>query len=77
MFNVDVFDAILPPGQSAILAVGASKPTVVATEDGMFGVRKVMTVNLTTDHRNIYGADAAAFLLKLKEVIESPSGLTM
>ena len=42
MFNVDVFDAILPPGQSAIIAIGASKPTVVATPDGMIGVKKIM-----------------------------------
>ena len=34
-------------------------------------------VNLTTDHRNIYGADAAAFLGRLKEVIENPSNLTL
>ena len=32
MFGVDAFDAILPPGQGAILAVGASKKTVVADE---------------------------------------------
>ena len=77
MFGVDVFDAILPPGQSAIIAIGASKPTLVALENGTFGVKKVMTVNLTTDHRNVYGADAAAFLQRLKEIIEKPAGLTL
>ncbi|KAK9989057.1 hypothetical protein SO802_029296 [Lithocarpus litseifolius] len=34
MFGVDRFDAILPPGTGAIMAVGASQPTVVATKDG-------------------------------------------
>lgn len=29
MYGVDSFDAILPPGTGAILAVGGSKPTVV------------------------------------------------
>lgn len=42
--------------------MGASKPTVVATEDGMIGVKKIMTVNLTADHRIVYGAQAAEFL---------------
>ncbi|KIY99460.1 pyruvate dehydrogenase E2 component (dihydrolipoamide acetyltransferase) [Monoraphidium neglectum] len=75
MFGVDTFDAILPPGTAAILAVGGSKPTVVATADGLIGVRKVMQVNLTADHRIVYGADAAEFLQTLKAVIESPEQL--
>jgi pyruvate dehydrogenase E2 component (dihydrolipoamide acetyltransferase) len=49
-------------GTAAILAVGASRPTVVATEDGMIGVKKIMSVNLTADHRLVYGAQAAEFL---------------
>ena len=35
-----------------------------------------MTVNLTCDHRIVYGADAAEFLRSLKEVIENPDQLT-
>ena len=38
----------------------------------MIGVRKVMTVNLTADHRLVYGASAAEFLQSLKAVIENP-----
>jgi pyruvate dehydrogenase E2 component (dihydrolipoamide acetyltransferase) len=70
MFGVDTFDAILPPGQGSILAIGASRPQVVATDDGMFGVRRQMQVNITCDHRIIYGADGAAFLQTLAKVIE-------
>ncbi|MGB8702956.1 MAG: dihydrolipoamide acetyltransferase family protein, partial [Thermosynechococcaceae cyanobacterium] len=65
MFGVDRFDAILPPGQGAILAIGASRPQVVATKDGLMGVKTQMQVNMTCDHRIIYGADAAAFLQDL------------
>ncbi|MER3478463.1 MAG: branched-chain alpha-keto acid dehydrogenase subunit E2, partial [Leptolyngbya sp. ERB_1_2] len=61
MFGVDSFDAILPPGQGAILAIGASRANVVANDDGMLGVRRQMQVNITCDHRIIYGAVAAAF----------------
>ncbi|MES1023696.1 dihydrolipoamide acetyltransferase family protein [Gloeocapsa sp. BRSZ] len=77
MFGVDRFDAILPPGQGAILAVGAARSQVVAS-DGMFGVRQQMQVNITCDHRIIYGAHAAAFLQDLAKLIETnPQSLTM
>jgi pyruvate dehydrogenase E2 component (dihydrolipoamide acetyltransferase) len=78
MFGVDRFDAILPPGQGSILAIGASRPTVVATADGLMGVKRQMQVNITCDHRVIYGADAAAFLKDLANVIENnPQSLTL
>ncbi|MBE8986400.1 dihydrolipoamide acetyltransferase family protein [Nostoc sp. LEGE 12450] len=78
MFGVDKFDAILPPGQGSILAIGASRPQVVATPDGLFGVRQQMQVNITSDHRIIYGAHAAAFLQDLAKLIETnPQSLTM
>ncbi len=78
MFGVDRFDAILPPGQGSILAIGASSPQVVATADGLFGVKQQMQVNITCDHRIIYGADAAAFLRDLAKLIETNTqSLTM
>ena len=78
MFGVEMFDAILPPGQGSILAIGASRPQVVATDDGMLGVRRQMKVNITCDHRIIYGAHAAAFLKDLAKLIENnPQSLTM
>lgn len=78
MFGVDRFDAILPPGQGSILAIGASRPQVVANEEGMLGVRRQMQVNITCDHRIIYGADAAGFLKDLATLIETdPQSLTM
>ncbi|MEA5549451.1 dihydrolipoamide acetyltransferase family protein [Anabaena cylindrica UHCC 0172] len=78
MFGVDTFDAILPPGQGSILAIAASRPEVVATADGLFGVRQQMKVNITCDHRIIYGANAAAFLKDLANLIETnPQSLTL
>ncbi len=71
MFGVDSFDAILPPGTGSIIAIGASKPTVVANKDGMMGVKTQMQVNITCDHRIIYGAQAAAFLKDLAKLIET------
>ncbi|GLT76631.1 hypothetical protein SLA2020_482810 [Shorea laevis] len=77
MFGVDRFDAILPPGQGAIMAVGASKPTVVADADGFFTVRNKMLVNVTADHRIVYGADLAAFLQTFSKIVEKPETLTL
>lgn len=71
MFGVDRFDAILPPGTGAILAVAASRPAVVAGKDGSIRVANQMQVNLTCDHRTIYGAQAAAFLKDLAQLIET------
>ncbi len=78
MFGVDRFDAILPPGQGSILAIGGARPQVVATDDGLMGVRRQMQVNITCDHRIIYGAEAAAFLQDLAKLIETdPQSLTL
>ncbi|CAK9187290.1 unnamed protein product [Ilex paraguariensis] len=82
MFGVDHFDAILLPGTvSAIMAVGASQPSVVATKDGRIGMRSQMQVNLlfisTINHRVIYGSDLASFLQSLAQLIEDPKDLTL
>ncbi|MEX1318002.1 MAG: dihydrolipoamide acetyltransferase family protein, partial [Synechococcaceae cyanobacterium] len=78
MFGVDRFDAILPPGTGAILAVAASRPAVVAGKDGSIRVASQMQVNLTCDHRTIYGAHAAAFLRDLAQLIETdPESLAL
>uniref|UniRef100_J3NBW5 Dihydrolipoamide acetyltransferase component of pyruvate dehydrogenase complex n=2 Tax=Oryza brachyantha TaxID=4533 RepID=J3NBW5_ORYBR len=76
MFGVDRFDAILPPGTGAIMAVGTSQPTLVGTKDGRIGIKNQMQVNVTADHRVIYGADLAAFLQTLSKIIEDPKDLT-
>lgn len=34
-------------------------------------------MNITADHRIVYGADAAEFLQTLKKVIEAPEGLLL
>jgi len=78
MYGVDRFDAILPPGTGSILAIGGSRPQLVANDDGSFAVKRQMTVNITCDHRIIYGADAAAFLKDLATLIETdPQSLTL
>ena len=71
MFKVDSFTAIITPPQAAILAVGAVSDRVVA-RDGKPVVRPIMTLTLSSDHRVIDGARAAAFLNDLVEAIQEP-----
>ncbi|XP_024531755.1 dihydrolipoyllysine-residue acetyltransferase component 4 of pyruvate dehydrogenase complex, chloroplastic-like [Selaginella moellendorffii] len=77
MFGVDRFDAILPPGQGAIMAVGAAKPTLVASEGRVFSVKNQMQVNVTADHRIIDGADLASFLDTFSKIVENAMELTL
>jgi len=73
MFGVSQFDAILPPGMGGILAIGGTQEVIVPCDQAILGMRKVkkMTVTLTCDHRQIYGADAALFLKELANIIEN------
>lgn len=50
---------------------------MTADANGRIGVEKQMQVNLTCDHRVVYGAQAAEFLVALKAVIENPEQLTL
>jgi pyruvate dehydrogenase E2 component (dihydrolipoamide acetyltransferase) len=61
MYNVDAFTAIIPVGQAAILAVGRIADRVVPV-NGQPGIRPMMTVTLSCDHRVVDGARAAEFL---------------
>jgi pyruvate dehydrogenase E2 component (dihydrolipoamide acetyltransferase) len=71
MYKVDVFTAIITPPQAAILAVGAVSDRVVAV-DGKPAVRPILTLSLSSDHRVVDGARAAAFLNDLVDAIREP-----
>jgi pyruvate dehydrogenase E2 component (dihydrolipoamide acetyltransferase) len=71
MFGVDAFTAIIIPPQAAILAVGAIADRVVPVK-GQPGVRPMMTLTLSSDHRVVDGAKAAEFMRDLVEAIANP-----
>jgi pyruvate dehydrogenase E2 component (dihydrolipoamide acetyltransferase) len=71
MFKVDSFTAIITPPQAAILAVGAVADRVVA-QKGKAVVRPIVTLTLSSDHRIVDGARAAAFLNDLVDAIAEP-----
>jgi pyruvate dehydrogenase E2 component (dihydrolipoamide acetyltransferase) len=69
MYPIEAFDAIIFPDHSTILTVGAIqlKPVILG---GEVKTRPLVTVKLAVDHRLINGRTAAAFLSRVKEVIE-------
>ncbi|RPK32230.1 2-oxo acid dehydrogenase subunit E2 [Streptomyces sp. ADI93-02] len=70
-----LFDTVIvPPGQAAILGVGAAvkRPAVVEIgEDTVVGVRDIVHLTLSYDHRLVDGADAARYLVAVKATLES------
>ena len=72
MFDVDSFNAIINPPQSAILAVGKIIDQVVPM-DGKPAIRPMLKINLSFDHRVIDGARGAHFLQTLSNLIENPN----
>jgi pyruvate dehydrogenase E2 component (dihydrolipoamide acetyltransferase) len=75
MFGVDAFTAIIIPPQAAILAVGAIADRVVPVgvgADARPGIRPMITLTLSSDHRVVDGARAAEFMRDLAEAIRDP-----
>lgn len=73
MYDVSHFSAIINPPQACILAVGSALSRVLPTEEeGKFRAAKVMTVTLSSDHRVVDGAIAAAWGQSFKKYIENP-----
>jgi pyruvate dehydrogenase E2 component (dihydrolipoamide acetyltransferase) len=72
MYHVDSFTAILVPPQAGILAVGAMTDKVVPVPGGI-GVRPMMTITLSCDHRVVDGARGAMFMHDLVEALQNPS----
>jgi pyruvate dehydrogenase E2 component (dihydrolipoamide acetyltransferase) len=69
MFGIDAFSAIITPPQAAVLAVGRVRDRVMAV-NGQPAVRPMMTITLSSDHRVVDGAQAAAFLNDLAGALE-------
>ncbi|MBA4387985.1 MAG: hypothetical protein C0404_08385 [Verrucomicrobia bacterium] len=69
MLDVECFNAIINPGEGAILAVASTIPTVVV-RDGKMVIRSIMKITASVDHRIIDGTTAAAFVNSIKRKLE-------
>lgn len=70
MFPVRSFKMIIPPDQIAALSIGATE-TISVIEDNESSLIQASLVTLSTDHRLINGREAAEFLTRLKEILET------
>ena len=71
MYGIDAFNAIIATPQAAILAIGRISDRVVPV-NGQPGIRPMLTMTLSSDHRVVDGAQAALFLKDLAEAIGNP-----
>jgi pyruvate dehydrogenase E2 component (dihydrolipoamide acetyltransferase) len=76
MYGMTAITPVINPPQAAILGVGAMRE-VLARVDGDIVDRWLMTLTLSCDHRILYGADAAAFLSAIRELLEKPARLAL
>ena len=76
MYGIASFTAIINPPQAAILSVGSLEPRAVV-RGGALLARHTMTLTLACDHRILYGADAARFLARVRELLQAPAALTL
>ena len=76
MFDVDSFSAIIFPPHAAVLAVGSVKEQPVV-QDGQLAIAQVMTATVSVDHRVADGAEAAQFLVEIKNLLETPVRLLL
>lgn len=71
-----LFDTVIvPPGQAAILGIGATvkRPAAVMIDEDTvgLGVRDMVYLSLSYDHRLVDGADAARYLTAVKAILEA------
>jgi len=76
MFGIEEFTAIINPPNACILAVGAIRDVPVV-KNGEVVPGKRMKVTLSSDHRIVDGAKAAAFLNTLQQMLENPLSMML
>lgn len=71
VFGIDTGTPILPPGESAIICLGAivDRPWVVEKE---ILIRQVTTLSLSFDHRLVDGAQGSKFLADIAQLLREP-----
>ncbi|MFO7845135.1 MAG: pyruvate dehydrogenase complex dihydrolipoamide acetyltransferase [Balneolaceae bacterium] len=76
MFGIEEFTAIINPPNACILAVGAIRDVPVV-KDAEVVPGKRMKMTLSSDHRIVDGAKAAAFLNTLRQMLENPLAMML
>jgi pyruvate dehydrogenase E2 component (dihydrolipoamide acetyltransferase) len=74
-YDVEHFAAIINPPEAAVLAIGSGRNIPVVKTDGTLGVGLRIKMTVSVDHRVSDGAEGAAFLQKVRQLIENPMRL--
>jgi pyruvate dehydrogenase E2 component (dihydrolipoamide acetyltransferase) len=74
MYQIEQFIAIINPPETAILAVSSLEKRPVAI-DGQMGLRDMLTLTLSVDHRVVDGVVACRFINMVKTLLEEPDRL--
>ena len=70
MFPVDEFVAIINPPQSGILSIGRMRRALVVGPDDAMVIRTLCTMTGSFDHRIVNGVQGAAFMQRIREILE-------
>jgi pyruvate dehydrogenase E2 component (dihydrolipoamide acetyltransferase) len=76
MYGMTAITPVINVPQAAILGVGTLRETL-ARIDGEIVDRTLMTLTLSCDHRILYGAEAAQFLSRIRDLLETPIKLAL
>lgn len=76
MFGMESFTPIINQPEVAILGINTIIDTPMVV-DGQVVIKPMMNLSLTADHRVVDGSVAAAFVARLKELIEKPGLLLL
>ncbi len=73
-YPVSQFNPLINEPESGIMGVGrmADMPVVI---DGNIGIRPILGLSVTFDHRTVDGAEGGKFLATIKTLIDDPSWL--
>lgn len=69
--GVEIFSPIINPPEAAILGIGTTTERPVV-KDGHIQALPMAALTLCADHRLVDGAEGAAFLARLKDIVECP-----
>jgi pyruvate dehydrogenase E2 component (dihydrolipoamide acetyltransferase) len=76
MYGMTAIRPVINPPQVAILGIGATRQ-MLARAGAEIVDRTVATLTLSSDHRILYGADAARFLADVRALLEEPLRLML
>jgi pyruvate dehydrogenase E2 component (dihydrolipoamide acetyltransferase) len=74
MFGIASFASIINPPHSAILSIGAARPSVIIESGKMRSITSI-SVTMTCDHRVVDGVIGADWLNAFRRLIEQPDQL--